>query len=199
MCNGSPAEGDRSAVRSIAGREVLVGERARVRPVWLVVVGVVSALIAAPVGAVAATQLVKISGPSGTVAVVDPAKRLQVAESSPKAFFDTGFLEVDTAGGCRTLFHVPATKALIVTQVDVDVRTSPTFDANHAVVMAAQASCLGGFVFIDQPHRLGSELSTLQPGLPVPAGSTISAEAIGTGLTTEIELRGYFVPKSAVS
>lgn len=174
-------------------------ERERKRRAGWLVVAVVAALVAAPIGAVAATSIVNIAGPNGKIAQVDPASRLQVAESAPKAFVDTGFVEVDSTDGCRPLFHVPATKALIVTQVNVLTKSASGFDANHVLVVTKQASCLGAFAFIDQPHEAGSELFTLEPGLPIPAGATITAQSLGSGTTMEVELRGYFVPKTAVS
>jgi hypothetical protein len=168
-----------------------------VHPGW-VAVALVAALVAAPVGAIAATSVVKIAGSSGNIAQVDPANRLQVAESSPKAFFDSGFVQLDSSAGCQTLVHVPGTKALIVTQINILTESASAFDPSHVLVLAKQAACAGVFVFIDQPHQAGSEVFTLEPGLPLPAGTTISGQSIGTALR-EIEIRGYFVPKSAVS
>ena len=166
-------------------------QRAGTGPAW-VVVAVVAALIAAPVGAVAATQLVKITGPSGSVAHVDPANRLQVAESSPKAYFESGYLEVDQTTGCQNIVHVPNTKALLVTQVAI-IAKGPTFDSDHGVLFARQSGCIGGFAIIHVPTQVGSEILTLDPPLPIPAGGTVSSQAFGPGTHTSVDVRGYFV------
>jgi hypothetical protein len=173
-------------------------EGTRVRPVWVVVSAVVAALLAAPVGAVAATQLVKITGSSGKLAAVDPANRLQVAESSPQAYFESGYLFVDQESGCENIVHVPRTKALMVTQVSIIAR-GPTFDADHGVLFAKAPRCSGAFSLIHAPTEVGSEILTLDPPLPIPAGGTLSSEAFGSGTHSEVEVRGFFVPRAAVS
>lgn len=170
----------------------------RVHPGWLVA-AVVVAVVAAPIGAVAATQLVKITGSSGKVAQVDPANRLQVAESSPRAYFDSGYPELDQTLGCQPLVHVPGTKAFVATQISVFTKGAPTFDADHGVIFFAEPGCAGAAVFIDVPTGVGTELFTLDPPLPIPAGGILSGQAFGPGTHTEVEVRGYFVPKSAVS
>lgn len=173
-------------------------EGTRVRPVWVVVSVVVAALLAAPVGAVAAIQLVRITGPSGTIAQVDPAQRLQVAESSPKAYFESGYKFVDQESGCENIVLVPRTQALMVTQVSIIAR-GPTFDADHGVLFRKAPRCAGASNLIHVPTQVGSEILTLDPPLPIPAGGTLSSEAFGPGTHFEVDVRGYFVPRTAVS
>jgi hypothetical protein len=173
------------------------GATRKVHAGWLVA-AIVAGLVAAPAAAIATTQLVRISGSTGSVAQVDPANRLQVSESSPKAYFESGYLELDQTLGCKPIEHVPNTKALMVTQVAI-IAKGATFDSDHGVLFARQAGCAGAFTLIHVPTEVGSQLLTLDPPLPIPAGGTISGEAFGSGTHTEVDIRGYFVPKSAVA
>jgi len=164
---------------------------------WLAA-AIVAGMVVAPAAAIATTQLVKISGPSGSVAQVDPANRLQVAESSPSAYHESGYKEVDQTIGCQTLVHVPSTRAFMVTQVSIEAK-GPSFDVDHGLAFASQPDCLGAFVLIHIPTEVGTQILTLDPPLPIPAGGVVDALAFGGGTHTEVNVRGYFVPKSAVS
>jgi hypothetical protein len=164
---------------------------------WLAVV-VLAAVVAAPVGAVAATTVVRIVGTSGSSADVSAAHRLLTAESGPRSYFSAGYFPVTGGGPCVQLFTASASQAVIVLQIVVRVKTNPAFDSSHAIVFALSPTCAGAFVFEDQPSSLGTEVFTLEPGKPVPAGGTFAAQAVGSGLTAEIQVTGYRVPAAAV-
>jgi hypothetical protein len=164
---------------------------------WIVVVALAMA-VAVPTGALAATTVVRIVGISGTSADVSPAHRLLTAESAPKSYVSAGYFPVTGGGGCVHLFTAPAHQGVIVRQMVVRVKTDPSFDASHVIGFVPSPTCAGAFVFEDQPSSLGTEVFTLEPGRPVPAGATFSVQAFGTGLTAEIQVTGYKVPGASV-
>jgi hypothetical protein len=167
------------------------------RTVWVALV-IVAALVAAPVGAVAAISSVHVVGGSGTTAQVDGANQLLTTESSPKTYVLRGYFQVTTGGGCVTFVTPPANRAFILKQIVVRVKTSPSFDASHVVLFAAEASCNGAFVFEDQPSHLGTEVFDFDPGMPIPSTGRVTVEAVGSGLSAEIAVSGYTVPAAAV-
>lgn len=171
-------------------------QRAGTGPAW-VVVAVVAALIAAPVGAVAATQLVKITGASGKVAQVDPANRLLVADSASDSFFQAGYLPAET-GTCLRIFKNGPARAVLVSQIFFLVKTDPSFDANHGIIVFTEPNCAGNSRLLFSPTHLGTETFTFDPPLPVPANGALSVQAFGVGVTSEVLARGSAVPASAV-
>jgi hypothetical protein len=165
-------------------------------PGWLVVT-LVAATIAAPVGAVAATQLVKVTGASGNVAQVDAANRLLTADSAPDAYFQRGYLSVET-GACTKMFKAATTKAVLVRQIFFAVKTDPSFDASHGLIVTASPDCSGASQFLFIPSHIGTETFQLDPPLPVPAGGSISMTAFGSGVTAEVLVRGSTAPAASV-
>jgi len=167
------------------------------RPGMVVMAIVLTALVAAPVGAVAATQLVKITGPTGTVAGVDGANRLMAAESDPAAYFSRGYFPLAT-GDCTQMFKAAATKAVIVRQIVVQLKTSGGFDGSHLIQFVVGQDCVGPAVFEFQPATLGTHVFTLEPGRPIPAGQRLTVMPFGSGITAEVQVTGYTVPAASV-
>src|SRR4051812_16052953 len=98
--------------------------------VGLLVVGVlVGGLIGPPV-VHAATSIVNVAGPSGRKADVTTANQLQTAESSPNAFFESGYL-AETVGACRTLAKPATGRAFVISQLSVLTQAIPSFDTSH--------------------------------------------------------------------
>ena len=91
---------------------------------------------------------------------------------------------------------VPAGRALIVSQLSVVTRGSPSFDASHGIVMFRNTTCSGAASFIDFPTHVGESSHDFRPGAPARGG--VSIFAFGSGLDVEAEVRGYTVPVAAV-
>jgi hypothetical protein len=156
--------------------------------------GVLAAAILMPATVIAATSLVRIQSGSGTTtANVDGAHQLLVAESDPRSFLTSGYLTVSN-GSCSQLVAPITGKALMVTQLRLLTRASPSFDASHAFVMWTNSTCNGADVLILYPMGLGNDTETFEPALP---GSGVSAELFGSGLVAESSINGYTVPSAA--
>ncbi|MEO7119390.1 MAG: hypothetical protein ABIZ34_10505 [Candidatus Limnocylindrales bacterium] len=164
---------------------------------WFVV-GVVLAAVLLPAATYAAATLFRLQGDNGIVANVTAAKQLLTVESAPSAYRRDGYYPVNgTTGNCIVLIEPAAGKALIVNQVDIDVKTGP-FDASHGVLVTASSNCSGVSILIVNPATIGAYSQSFVPGFPVPAGGALSARAFGAGFTAEIAASGYTVPAAAV-
>jgi hypothetical protein len=167
-------------------------------PAWFAV-GVVLAAILAPAATIAATSLVQIQGPSGTVAAVDMAHQLLVGPAAFVDYFDTasaGPLHGDGSPTCEML--VPAqSKALIVRQVQIDVAADSPGQGNFVALFSSTA-CSSGYIRVVHTAGAGPITVAFDPGYRIPAGSGIAAKVFGASLTVNISVSGYRVPAAAV-
>src|SRR3954451_22877942 len=127
------------AARS-SGRRCSSGDRRRTLPPMIlgklgrlssgayVLVGVLVGGLLAPAAVYATSTIVNIAGPSGRKAEVSTANQLQVAESSPAAYFESGYPQATTAH-CTVIATPPSGKALVVTQLSVEMQALPSFDS----------------------------------------------------------------------
>jgi|1186.fasta_scaffold03495_4 hypothetical protein len=160
------------------------------------VLGVLVAAALLPATVSAATALFKLQGSSGTVAQVDPARQLMVAQSDPSAFFTHA---VNFIGGtnCVVIDARPSTKALVVNQVRIQV-SDTTLDSLHSFYMFPNKTCTGSPMLIYQPSHLGSDTETLEPGYPIKASGGVSGEFVATNSYAVVQLYGYTVPAAAI-
>jgi hypothetical protein len=161
---------------------------------WLAV-GLVAGGLLSPAAVYAAATVVNIAGPSGRVAEVAGTNQLQVVESGPGVYFESGYPAL-TTGSCTVVAKPPSGRAFIVTQLSVVTLASPTFDRSHGIVMFRNATCAGAATFVDLPTHLGESAHDFHPGIPTKTG--ISILAFGTGYQAEAEVRGYTVAATAV-
>jgi hypothetical protein len=138
------------------------------------------ATVAAATAAVAATTQVNIADPTATtrIARVEPGSRLAVQEVEPTSFFHLttglGYLQP-----CTQIAAPPNGKALIVRQVRLDISTNGGNGAGYVALFANADCALNGLVGRVTPTGDSTGLSTMSfdPGLSVPAGHVLSAQA----------------------
>lgn len=168
------------------------------------------AATAVPVGAYAvSTARTAVVDPSGRYAAsVDANHRLQVGGSVaatvtgttqlavPAAFFHTTGTNL-MPGSCTVIATAPATTALIVRQVRLDVYQDPTpGSANNIEIMVGDCS-LGHMVGDVNPPGVGPSIVTFDPGIGIPPGVHLYASTQG-GVAGEAYVDGYRVAASAV-
>jgi hypothetical protein len=159
------------------------------------VVGVLVGGLLGPPVVHAATSVVNVAGPSGRKAEVTTAQQLQAVESSPTAYFESGYFG-GTVGVCRTLATPASGKAFIISQLSVLVEASPSFDSSHGYTFYRNPTCAGAVTHLDFPRSIGETSQDFHPGLPTKTGASIFL--FGTGFAAEAEVRGYTVPAAAV-
>jgi hypothetical protein len=174
------------------------GPSTRANTAWFAV-GVVLAAILAPAATIAATSLMQIQGPSGTVAAVDLAHQLLVGPAAFGDYFDTastGPFQGSGSPSCETL--VPAqSRALIVRQVQIDVAADPPGQGNF-VALYSSTACSGGYIRVVHTAGPGPITVPFDPGYRIRGGSGIAAKIYGASLTVNISVSGYRVPAAAV-
>ena len=165
---------------------------------WMLIVGVAIGALLAPVGAVAAGQLVEVSSASGRKADVTRAEQLQTAEASPHQFVRhvTGF----GGAGCFNGYTAPATKAIIVKTLHLDAFVT---DGNDDVrVWTRDGNCASStaVVLVDIITVTGvtQVARSYEPGLVIPAGHMMTFSST-SGLTAYAWVNGYKVPSTAVT
>ena len=153
---------------------------------------VIAAALLSPVGAVAAGQLVEISSVSGRKADVTRAEQLQTAEASPHQFVRGNGSASDT---CSTVLAAPATKAVVVKTIVIDVYavTSP---GPVLLYVGTPSSCNASFLMIVDAATIGTIVLDLEPGVAVPAGGRLSSAS--SSVDADIAAVGYKVVDTAV-
>jgi uncharacterized membrane protein len=159
---------------------------------WAAVV-LIGAAIAVPASAVAASNLVGISGSNGARAAVTSASALQTAEASPTSLVSIyGY----TSGGCTKIYTIPAHEALIIQSVTFNNVTVPTTGDDHFTGLYDLSTCAD--YFLDQnPGGTGEVSVPLPTGVALKSGTSIY-QYTSTGQETELWVNGYLVPASAV-
>jgi hypothetical protein len=160
-----------------------------------VLVGVLLGSVLAPAAVYATASIVNVAGPSGRKAEVSTANQLQVVESSPGAYFESGYLS-GAVSSCRTIATPPSGKALVISQLSVLVQTLPSADSAHGYLFYRNKTCDGAISYLDFPARIGETTHDFRPGITSKSGFSILL--FGTGTQAEAEVRGYTVPASAV-
>jgi hypothetical protein len=144
-----------------------------------------------------ATQ-VNITDPNSTTraAHVEPGGRLAVQEAEPNTFFHQTTFHIAGASGCTVIATAPAGRALIVRQVRVNVFADSSPGQGNNVSLYAGGSCSTANEVGDvNPASVGQTIVSFEPGLVIPAGSTMTALALG-GVETETFVDGYTVPST---
>ena len=141
-----------------------------------------------------ATRIAKVSA-SGAVQVGGTVTATQAAPAS----LLWGSNDVNPNGECRALLVPPTGKALILTNVHIDVYTNPTpGPLNWVAIYIGSGSC-SYLVTLDNPAGVGVTDLTFPAGIPVPAGSQVSAlSSIYGSVAAHVSAFGYSVPASSV-
>ena len=142
----------------------------------IIAVAIVIAALLAPVAAVAAGQLVEISSPSGRKADVTRAEQLQTAEASPHQFV-RGWGIIGGDGICRQVLTAPATKAVVIKTVVIDVSSVPGPGGAVWLAVGPPADrCLYPITSMSV-DAIGPIVFNLEPGVAVPAGGRLTMQA----------------------
>ncbi len=170
---------------------------------WIVI-GIIVALLLVPSG-VAVARALRYTGIEGTSlnkADVTPAGQLQVAPAPAGAFFQSGE-SIPMTSGYDVVALAPSPFALVVTTLHIDTYADPTPGAGQLDVFVVETgtSCTGSFVGnftqVVNPGAIGETEISVTPGLGVPAGDALCADAAGS-LEVENSVSGYTVPSAAV-
>ena len=171
--------------------------RGRWRTVALVAAALFVGSVVGPPLVQAATNLVTIAGPGGKQAKVSAAGQLLTTETTPSTFVHDAALGLTASSGpCVPVATAPADKGLIVTQVVADVFTNPTPGGGQRIDVFSDSAC-SNLILDVNPGGIGAYGYPLQPGVAIPAGSSLSANVAGA-VQTEIYTYGYTVPSSEV-
>jgi hypothetical protein len=146
-------------------------------------VNIVDATKPAQVAQVTASGALKVSG------------SVTATQASPSSYVQGTLLGLTNSSGCKPVLTPPAGKALIVTGVQIDTYADPTPGSANWVDLSIMC---GAPVANVNPPGVGPTVLPFQPGLVVPAGSSLSAQALG-GVQAEVYAYGYLVSASSVS
>jgi hypothetical protein len=171
---------------------------------WIVI-GFAVALLIVPSGVAVAAALKYsgIEGTSGNKADVTPAGQLQEAEAAPNALFQNSYSPV-TSSEYVDVATPLASSALVVTTIHVDtfINPSPGDDQNIVLFVETGTSCsgsrVGSYLEFLNPGGIGETDIPMAPGLGIPQGDGLCAEAAGS-VVAEVSVSGYTVPSAAVS
>ena len=173
---------------------------------WLVA-GIIAALLLVPTTAVAvstATMTIIKGGSASGEASVTAAHQLLSTTVNPKAYVNTGTAEITSGlNGYAIIASPPSGDALIVTTIHIDTFYDPAPETNQYLLffIAPSTTCAGSIVdpyqTIVTPSSIGETDIPFTPGLAIPAGDALCAEATnnieGYGSAT-----GYTVPSGEV-
>lgn len=172
---------------------------------WLVA-GIIAALLLVPTTAVAvstATMTIIKGGSASGEAGVTEAHQLLSTTVNPKAYVNTGPSEIINVNGYAIIASPPSGDALIVTTIHIDTFDDPAPETNQYLLffIADSTTCAGSIVgsyrTIVTPSSIGETDIPFTPGLAIPAGDALCAEATnnieGYGSAT-----GYTVPSGEV-
>jgi hypothetical protein len=165
--------------------------------------------------ALAATgQLVNIADPTtaSQVAKVDATGKLNVGDGSGALTVDgtvtnreaaaSNFLRffrsVSNGSGCVTLYAPPSGSAAIIKAVQLNVfQVGPTGTGNVIDFFVGSSPCGGALVASSNPGGIGAVHVPFEPGVGIPAGQQLSAQAYGSPVA-EVFGTGYKVSASSV-
>jgi hypothetical protein len=152
-----------------------------------------AALASASAAMAQATQ-VNIADPTANrTAKVEPGNRLAVQDVAPTTFFHAARFGLVSSNGCVPIALAPSGKALIVRQVRLDITANPS-PGPDSIRLSTSPDCGAvGTVFGDvNPQTLGQNTVTFDPGLAIPSGGGLYAEAVGS-IAAEAFSDGYTV------
>jgi len=179
------------------------------RPSVALVIAVMALLLAAGGGAFAAARAT-----GSSVNIVDPSVATQMAKVSSGGALQVGgsvtatqaapvnFVRASAvglgSGRCTTVMTPPSGKALVLTQVQIDVYQDPSPGLGESVALYRGAGCSFSDVIADvKPPTIGATVLPFAPGVAIPAGSAVSAAA-DDSVKAELYLLGYAVSASSV-
>lgn len=98
---------------------------------------------------------------------------------------------------CHAVLSPPTGKAMIVTEVVIDTFNDPTPGSGQAVGIWVGSGACSQEVADVNPPTVGAAVIPFEPGLTVPAGSTLSVDVRG-GIQAEAFVYGYSVSSTSV-
>jgi hypothetical protein len=138
---------------------------------------------------------------SGKSAAVNSARQLQVGGSviARPTFLTELFHAAGNGSGtsCHVIATPPAGRALIVTELDMDVYGG-TPAANTFIPVYSNSTCSGGPEWDVTPATLGTSHITFQNGFAVNAGQSVAAKVFSGNYSFELYVHGYTVPAGSV-
>ena len=149
--------------------------------------------------AMAAATQVNIADPKNAnrAARVEIGNRLAVQEVPPASIFHSG-ANLATAGSCVTIATAPATKAVIVRQVRVDVNAIGAVGGGaNSIILFFGAFCNENVGQVS-PSSVGLTTITFDPGLVLQPGEALAATAFGSPKAV-VNTDGYTVDSAAIS
>src|SRR5579875_1806125 len=179
------------------------------RPSTGTVLGAIALFIALGGTAFAAgATVVNIADPTtpSNVAHVNASGRLETAGSdsvtntvttevaAPSTFVHAAQSNITASDGCTFVAEPPSGKALIVSNVLVNVLDDPSPGAGQVLIWP-NASCGGAPAAVVNPPSVGETTLPFDPGVDIPAGSQLSAQVVGS-VEADINVNGYSVPSS---
>lgn len=184
------------------------------RPSTGTILGAIALFIALGGTALAATAtVVNIADPTtpAHVAHVDASGRLEVGDGSGPLTVDgtvttqqatpANYVHVATLGltsgrGCVEIAAPPTNRAMIVTDVKIDVFSDPSPGPDQYVRVFSDPSCQTAVADVN-PSGVGQTLVPFEPGVGIAAGSQLSAIVSGS-VEAEAYTDGYAVAQSVV-
>jgi hypothetical protein len=136
------------------------------------------------------------------VAHVNASGGLQVAGTvtaqlaAPVNYVHGSSFGISNTVGCVQIATAPPTNAMVIREVKVDVYNDPTPGTGQTLEIFQGASCVTLIANLN-PNSVGQVVVPFDPGVAVPAGSSLSAQATGS-VRAETYTDGYLVPSSQV-
>ena len=149
------------------------------------------------------TNVAIIDPLTGTKASINSARRLGVfggvtaTETAPANFYR--FLrELIPADLCVVVATPPKTKALILKTIDVNTNnmTAPPAHNKYVGILVGTNCSNGRIVAFVNPPGIGLTVIPLDPGVGVPAGQSLWAQAVG--ISVDVSGTGYTVSAATV-
>jgi hypothetical protein len=116
--------------------------------------------------------------------------------ATPANYLHSGLLNLTSASGCVHLTTAPMGEAIIVRQVRFDIFANPSPGVGQTVHIYEDPNCLTLVADVN-PSGLGEVIVPFDPGLGIPAGSSLSTDATGS-VKAEAYMDGYLVPSAQV-
>jgi len=165
---------------------------------------VVAGMLVVPGSALGkALKFMGIEGTSGNRADVSAANQLLTTTANPADFYQPGFQFLPS--GSTVSFPAPTDSALVITSLRIDAYYDPSPGGGSDVFFEVETgtSCAGSMVGtydeIVNPGGIGVTVIPLDPGVGIPEGDALCAQAGAGGMDSEVNLSGYTVPSSSVT
>lgn len=136
---------------------------------------------------------VKVDNGTGPLAV-DGTVDTQPA--APSAYLHTATFSITQARGCVQVAQPPTSQAMVVGDVRIDVFNVSTTGPDQDIALYGDSTCTTQVGDVN-PATVGETTLPFDPGLAIPAGSGMSARALGT-VEAEVYTDAFAVPASAV-